>query len=46
MKALLNRRSIFYDELESAINLLSFSTKVVISGKAFLRRLYSVLSKK
>lgn len=46
VKALLNRRSIPHDELESAVGLLSFSAKVVVPGRAFLRRLYSALSKK
>ena len=46
VKALLNRRSIPHDELESAVGLLSFSAKVVIPNRAFLRRLYSALSKK
>ena len=46
VKALLNRRSIPYDELELAVGLLSFSAKVVVPGRAFLRRLYSALFKK
>ena len=38
-KDLLNRTSISHQELESAIGFLSFTSKVVVPGRAFLRRL-------
>ncbi len=43
---LLNRRSIPHSELESTVGLLAFSAKVVVPGRAFLRRLYDALAKK
>lgn len=46
VSALLDRRSIPHNELESTVGLLSFSAKVVVPGRAFLRRLYTALAKK
>ena len=44
-KDLLNRSSISHQELESAVGFLGFASKIVIPGRAFLRRLYDALSK-
>ena len=40
---LLKRATISHRELESAIEFLSFATKIVIPGRAFLRRLFDVI---
>ena len=40
---LLNKASISHQELESAVGFLSFAAKVVIPGRAFLRRLFDAL---
>ena len=42
-KDLLNKSYVLYQELESAVSFLSFAFKVVIPGRAFLRRLYNAL---
>ena len=42
-KNLLNRTTISHRELESAIDFLSFAAKIVIPGRAFLRRLFDAL---
>ena len=42
-KDLLNRPSISHQELESAVGFLSFAAKIVIPGRAFLRRLFDAL---
>ena len=44
-KDLLNKATISHQELESAVGFLSFAAKVVIPGRAFLRRLFDALSK-
>lgn len=46
VRAVLNRKSIPHSELESMVGLLAFSAKVVVPGRAFLRRLYTALSEK
>ena len=43
MKNLLNRIIISYHELKLAIKFLFFAIKVVISKRAFLRRLFDVI---
>ena len=43
IRALLHRSSVTHKELQSLIGLLSFASKVVIPGRAFLRRLYDAL---
>ena len=43
VKDLLNRPSISHQDLESAVGFLSFAAKVVIPGRAFLRRLFDAL---
>lgn len=40
---LLNRRVISRHELESAVGFLSFAAKIVIPGRAFLRRLFNAI---
>lgn len=40
---LLNRTTISHHELESAVGFLSFAAKVVIPGRAFLRRLFDAI---
>ena len=45
VKDLLNRSSISHQELQTAVGFLSFASKVVVPGRAFLRRLYDALSK-
>ena len=40
---LLNRRVISRHELESAVGFLSFAAKIVIPGRAFLRRLFDAI---
>ena len=42
-KDLLNRATISHQELESAVGFLSFAAKIVIPGRAFLRRLFDAL---
>ena len=42
-KSLLNRTTISHQELESAMGFLSFAAKVVVPGRAFLRRLFDAL---
>ena len=42
-KDLLNKSYILYQELESAVNFLSFTSKVIIPERTFLRRLYNTL---
>ena len=42
---LLNRATISHQELESAVGFLSFAAKIVIPGRAFLRRLFDALRK-
>ena len=42
-KDLLNRPSISHQELESVVGFLSFDAKIVIPGRAFLRRLFDAL---
>ena len=42
-KDLLNKLYVSHQELESAVGFLSFASKVVVPGKAFLRRLYNAL---
>ena len=42
---LLNRPTIPHRELEAAVGFLSFAAKIVIPGRAFLRRLFSAISK-
>ena len=42
-KDLLNRPTISHQELESAVGFLSFTAKIVIPGRAFLRRLFNAL---
>lgn len=44
-KDVLNRDTISHHELESAVRFLSFAAKVVIPGRAFLRRLFDALRK-
>ena len=44
-KILLNRATISHQELESAVGFLSFAAKIVIPGRAFLRRLFDALRK-
>lgn len=44
VKTALRRPSISRDELESLVGFLSFAAKVVIPGRAFLRRLFNELS--
>lgn len=44
-KDLLKRRSISHQELESAVGFLSFAAKVVVPGRAFLRRLFDAIRK-
>ena len=44
-KNLLNRATISHQELESAVGFLSFAAKIVIPGRAFLRRLFDALRK-
>ena len=44
-KTLLNMASISHQELESAVGFLSFAAKIVIPGRAFLRRLFDALRK-
>ena len=43
IKDLLNRATIPHRKLESAIEFLSFTTKIVISKRAFLRRLFNAI---
>ena len=43
VKSLLNRTTVSHQELESAIGFLSFAAKVVVPGRAFLRRLFDAL---
>jgi Reverse transcriptase (RNA-dependent DNA polymerase) len=43
IRALLHKSSVTHKELQSLISLLSFASKVVIPGRAFLRRLYDAL---
>lgn len=43
VKNLLKRATISHQELESAVGFLSFAAKVVIPGRAFLRRLFDAL---
>ena len=43
VKDLLNKPSISHQELESAVGFLSFAAKIVIPGRAFLRRLFDAL---
>ena len=45
IKDLLNRPSISHQELESAVGFLLFAAKVVVPGRAFLRRLFDALRK-
>lgn len=40
---LLNKVFISYQELESAVRFLSFAAKIIIPGRAFLRRLFDSL---
>lgn len=40
---LLNRATIPHRELESAVGFLSFAAKIVIPGRAFLRRLFNAI---
>lgn len=40
MEDLLNRATISHQELESAVGFLSFAAKIVVPGRAFLRRLF------
>ena len=42
-KDLLKRATISHQELESAVGFLSFAAKIVIPGRAFLRRLFDAL---
>ena len=42
-KDLLNKSYVSHQELESAVGFLSFASKVVVPGRAFLRRLYNAL---
>ena len=42
-KDLLNKPSILHQELESIVRFLSFVAKIVIPGRAFLRRLFNAL---
>ena len=42
-KYLLNRATISHQELESAVGFLPFAAKIVIPGRAFLRRLFDAL---
>ena len=44
--AMLAKNSTPYSDLESLAGFLSFATKVVISGRAFLRRIFDTLYKK
>ena len=44
-KDLLNRTSVSHQELDSVIGFLLFASKVVVPGRAFLRRLYDALSR-
>ena len=43
MEDLLNRTTISHNELESAVGFLSFAAKVVVLGRAFLRRLFDAI---
>lgn len=43
MEDLLNRIIVSHFELELAVGFLSFAAKVVISGRAFLRRLFDAI---
>lgn len=43
VKNLLNRATIPHRELESAVGFLSFAAKVVVPGRAFLRRLFNAI---
>ena len=43
VKDLLNRAKIPHRELESAVGFLSFAAKIVIPGRAFLRRLFDAI---
>ena len=45
MKNLLNRLTISYREFKAAVDFLSFIIKIVILEKAFLRRLFNIISK-
>ena len=42
-KTLLNRATVSHQKLESAVGFLSFTAKIVIPGRAFLRRLFNAL---
>ena len=44
-RVLERRSSTTYEELQSLVGFLSFATKVVCLGRAFLRRLYNALAK-
>ena len=44
-KDLLNRTSVSHQELDSVVGFLSFASKVVVPGRAFLRRLYDALGR-
>lgn len=43
VRDLQNKATISHQELESAVDFLSFAAKVVIPGRAFLRRLFDAL---
>ncbi len=42
-KNLLKQATISYQKLESAVGFLLFATKIIIPGRAFLRRLFNAL---
>ena len=42
-KTLLNSATVSHKELESAVGFLTFTAKIVIPGRAFLRRLFDAL---
>lgn len=42
-KHLLNQATVSHSELESAVGFLSFAAKIVIPGRAFLRRLFDAI---
>ena len=43
VKDLLNKATVSHQELELAVGFLSFAVKIVIPGRAFLRRLFNAL---